>query len=211
MIDPWGTQSIAEVEVNVPFEEPSGNVPNDFQQFSGERQLSNVTPNLRNEIYDSAPEMTIDTNLDYQAVIETSDGIIRVDLFESESPITVNNFVNLAEDGYYDGLTFHRVLPNFVAQGGDPTGVGSGGPGYQFVDELNNGLVFSGFGQLAMANSGPNTNGSQFFFTLNENPAFAGEHTIFGDVIQGENVLLDVNLTSSGVAEIIQRVTIEVV
>ena len=211
VIDPWGTQSIAEVEVNVPFESPSGTVPNDFQPFSGERQLSNVTPSLRNEIYDSAPEMTIDTNLDYQAVIETSDGIIRIDLFENESPITVNNFVNLAEDGYYDGLTFHRVLPNFVAQGGDPTGVGSGGPGYQFVDELNNGLVFSGFGQLAMANSGPNTNGSQFFFTLNENPAFAGDHTIFGDVTQGENVLLDVNLTSSGVPEVIQRVSIEIV
>ena len=203
---------IVDFEVNVPFTEPNQALPDDFEAFSGQRQLSNVTPSLRNQLYDAAPELTIDTSLDYQAVIETSDGIIRFDLFESESPLTVNNFVNLAEDGFYDGLVFHRVIDNFVAQGGDPTGIGSGGPGYTFVDELDNGLEFSGFGQLAMANSGPNTNGSQFFFTLNDNPAFAGEHTIFGDVIAGEDVLRAVNVTGQGNApQVIQRVTIEIV
>jgi len=156
--------------------------------------------------------MSIDTSLNYQAVIETADGLIRIDLFAAESPITVNNFINLAEDGFYDGLTFHRVinLPP-IAQGGDPTGAGFGGPGFQFVDELDNGLEFERFGQLAMANAGPNTNGSQFFFTLNDNPAFAGQHTIFGQVVAGQDALLAINKTSTGVPEIIQRVTIEVV
>ena len=127
------------------------------------------------------------------------------------SPITVNNFVNLAEDGFYDGVTFHRVIDDFVAQGGDPTGTGSGGPGYQFVDELNNGLNFRGFGQLAMANSGPDTNGSQFFFTLNDNPAFSGDHTIFGEIVEGEDVLRAIELTNgSNTPEVIQRVRIEI-
>ena len=210
--DPAATEEvIVNFDVNVPFATPNQSLPGDFEEFSGQRQLSNVPPSLRNQIYSSAPSLSIDTSLDYQAVIETSDGIIRFDLFESESPLTVNNFVNLAEDGFYDGLVFHRVLDNFVAQGGDPSGSGSGGPGYTFVDELDNGLEFSGFGQLAKANSGPNTNGSQFFFTLNDNPAFAGQHTIFGEVIAGEDVLRAVNLTGAGAPQVIQRVTIEIV
>ena len=209
--DPEGLGSQFTFTVSSPFESPTGSVPADFQAFSGNRQLSNTLPSARNAIYQSAPAITIDTSLDYQAILETADGEIRFDLFESESPLTVNNFVNLAEDGFYDGLTFHRVINNFVAQGGDPTGAGSGGPGYEFADEINNGLEFNGFGQLAMANSGPNTNGSQFFFTLNDAPSFSGDHTIFGEVISGEQVLRDINLTSSGDPEIIQRVRIEIV
>lgn len=198
--------------VTTSFELPTAEIPDDFQQFSGNRQLSNTDPALRNNIYDAAPAFNIDTSLNYQAVIETADGEIRFDLFENESPITVNNFVNLAEDGFFDGLTFHRVIEGFVAQGGDPTGAGAGGPGYQFADELDNGLEFNGFGQLAKANSGPDTNGSQFFFTLNDSPAFAGEHTIFGQVIEGEQVLRDVNLTTpGGEPEVIRRVRIEIV
>ena len=204
--DEAGLGSQFTFSVTSPFETPTAQIPDDFAQFSGNRQLSDTDPVLRNNIYDAAPAFTIDTSLNYQAVIETANGDIRFDLFESESPLTVNNFVNLAEDGFYDGLTFHRVIGDFVAQGGDPTGAGAGGPGYQFADELDNGLEFTGFGQLAKANSGPNTNGSQFFFTLNDNPAFAGEHTIFGEIIEGEQALLDV---SQG--EIIQRVRIEIV
>ena len=170
-------------DVNVPFTPPAGAVPADFVPFSGQRQLAGTDPVLRNNIYDSAPEFNLEAGRDYRAIVETADGEIVVDLFENESPLTVNNFVNLALDGFYDGVTFHRVIDGFVAQGGDPSGTGGGGPGYQFVDELNNGLNFNGFGQLAMANSGPNTNGSQFFFTLSDNPSFAGNHTIFGEII----------------------------
>ncbi len=209
--DPEGLGQVFSFDVEVPFEEPTAEIPADFVPFSGLQQLSNTLPSLRNGIYDSAPEQTIDLSLDYQAVIQTDAGAIRFDLFENASPITVNNFVNLAQDGFYDGLNFHRVIDGFVAQGGDPTGVGSGGPGYQFVDELDNGLSFEGFGQLAMANSGPNTNGSQFFFTLNENPVFAGQHTIFGQVIEGADILRAVRFTTgSATPTVIQSVRIEV-
>ena len=197
--------------VDVPFTPPSGPIPDNFVPFSGQRQLAGTTPSLRNNIYDSAPAFNINTAQNYWAYIETADGEIVIDLFENDAPLTVNNFVNLALDGFYDGVTFHRVIQNFVAQGGDPTGTGSGGPGYQFVDELNNGHEFDGFGQLAMANSGPNTNGSQFFFTLNNNPAFAGEHTIFGEVVSGADVLNSVAFTNgSNVPEVIQRIRIEI-
>ena len=208
--DEAGLGSQFTFSVTTAFEAPTAQVPDDFEPFSGNRQLSDVDPILRNNIFDSPPPFNIDTSLNYQAVIETANGDIRFDLFETESPLTVNNFVNLAEDGFFDGLTFHRVIDNFVAQGGDPTGAGPGGPGFQFADELDNGLEFTGFGQLAMANAGPNTNGSQFFFTLNDNPAFAGEHTIFGELIEGdaagEQALLDVTQ-----GEVIQRIRIEIV
>ena len=209
--DPAGLESTFTFVVEAIYELPTGQLPGNFVPFSGQRQLSNTTPSLRNNIYSAAPAFNIDTSLNYQAVIDTADGEIRFELFAAQSPLTVNNFINLAEDGFFDGISFHRVIDDFVAQGGDPTGTGSGGPGYQFADELNNGLEFESFGQLAMANSGPNTNGSQFFFTLNENPAFAGQHTIFGRVIAGEDVLRAVNLTNAGVPEIIRRVRIEIV
>tara|TARA_Y100001970_G_scaffold290066_1_gene422442 strand:+ start:677 stop:1354 length:678 start_codon:yes stop_codon:yes gene_type:complete len=131
------------------------------------------------------PEMTINLQKQYTAVIETELGNITLRLFSSESPVTVNNFVFLAKQGYYDGVTFHRVIHNFMVQGGDPTGSGSGGPGYMFEDEVNNGLTFDKPGLLAMANAGPNTNGSQFFITHVPTPHLNNNHTIFGEVIEG--------------------------
>ncbi|HSK65684.1 MAG TPA: peptidylprolyl isomerase, partial [Anaerolineales bacterium] len=111
-----------------------------------------------------------------------------VQLFPAEAPVTVNNFVFLAREGYYDGTTFHRVLEGFMAQGGDPTGTGLGGPGYAFEDEFSS-LTFDRAGLLAMANSGPNTNGSQFFITYGPTPHLNGRHTIFGEVIEGMDVV----------------------
>ena len=114
--------------------------------------------------------------------IITAKGDININLLPDKSPVTVANFVNLAKKGYYDGLKFHRVIDNFMAQGGDPTGTGMGGPGYQFEDEVNNGLNFSKAGKLAMANAGPGTNGSQFFITTVPTEWLNGNHTIFGEV-----------------------------
>ena len=114
--------------------------------------------------------------------IITAKGDVNINLLPDKSPVTVANFVNLAKKGYYDGLKFHRVIDNFMAQGGDPTGIGMGGPGYRFEDEVNNGLNFSKAGKLAMANAGPGTNGSQFFITTVPTEWLNGNHTIFGEV-----------------------------
>lgn len=122
------------------------------------------------------------------ATINTNHGSIRIQLFPSEAPKTVDNFVKLSKDGFYDGVIFHRVIPNFMIQGGDPTGTGMGGPGYQFEDEFHPSLVFDSAGYLAMANSGPNTNGSQFFITTVPTPHLNGAHTIFGRVLEGQDV-----------------------
>jgi peptidyl-prolyl cis-trans isomerase B (cyclophilin B) len=132
----------------------------------------------------SSLPMTIDVNKHYQATIEATAGTIIVDLFPREAPITVNNFVTLARKKFYDGTTFHRVVENFVIQGGDPTGTGTGGPGYYFEDETDpekNPHLFQP-GTLAMANHGRNTNGSQFFITPRATPELQGKHTIFGQV-----------------------------
>ncbi len=115
--------------------------------------------------------------------IITAKGDVNINLLPDKSPVTVANFVNLAKKGYYDGLKFHRVIDNFMAQGGDPTGTGAGGPGYRFEDEVNNGLNFSKSGKLAMANAGPGTNGSQFFITTVPTEWLNGNHTIFGEVV----------------------------
>jgi cyclophilin family peptidyl-prolyl cis-trans isomerase len=139
--------------------------------------------------YDAAPPMTIDVSKEYLATFKlASGGEFVVQLFPTEAPVTVNNFVFLAREGYYDGTTFHRVLEGFMAQGGDPTGTGMGGPGYAFEDELSS-LTFDRAGLLAMANSGPNTNGSQFFITYGPTPHLNGRHTIFGEVIEGMDVV----------------------
>jgi cyclophilin family peptidyl-prolyl cis-trans isomerase len=116
-------------------------------------------------------------------------GEFKVRLFADRTPITVNNFVFLAREGFYDGTTFHRVLDGFMAQGGDPQGTGMGGPGYQFEDEIQPDLTFDRAGLLAMANAGPNTNGSQFFITYDATPHLNGLHTIFGEVIEGMDVV----------------------
>ena len=126
---------------------------------------------------------------DYRAVIETNKGRMVVDLFQDEAPETVNNFVFLARNRYYDGVVFHRVLEDFMAQTGDPTGSGRGGPGYQFGDETDNGLQHDAKGTLSMANAGPGTNGSQFFITFVPTPHLNGRHTVFGRVLEGEEVL----------------------
>lgn len=164
-------------------------------EITGDRPLASIEPAQRADYYDAEPEMTIDTEKEYQAVIRLENGGEMVfDLFDDESPITVNNFVYLANQGYYDGTTFHRVLANFMAQGGDPTGTGAGGPGYMFADETDNGLTFDRRGLLAMANAGANTNGSQFFITFVPTPHLDGAHTIFGELVEGDDVLSGLTL-----------------
>jgi cyclophilin family peptidyl-prolyl cis-trans isomerase len=122
------------------------------------------------------------------ATMQTNHGSIGLELFDEDAPNTVGNFTKLARDGFYDGVIFHRVIPDFMIQGGDPTGTGSGGPGYQFEDEFNENLVERG--ALAMANAGPNTNGSQFFIvTADACPWLDGKHTVFGRVVSGMNVV----------------------
>jgi len=123
------------------------------------------------------------------ATIQTSKGSIRLQLFPDEAPLTVLNFVNLAQRGYYDGLKFHRVIENFMIQGGDPTGAGTGGPGYQFRDEFHSKLKHDGPGVLSMANSGPNTNGSQFFITYTATAWLDRKHSVFGRVTAGLDVV----------------------
>ncbi len=138
--------------------------------------------------YSSPPPMTIDPMAGYTATIRTNKGNIVVELLPGPAPKTVNNFVFLANEGFYDGTIFHRVIPNFMIQGGDPTGTGTSGPGYKFEDEINPMFVFDRAGILAMANAGPNTNGSQFFITTVATPHLNGAHTIFGRVTEGQTV-----------------------
>jgi peptidyl-prolyl cis-trans isomerase B (cyclophilin B) len=122
------------------------------------------------------------------ATLHTSEGVIELELYSDDAPKTVENFVNLVGDGFYEGVIFHRVIPDFMIQGGDPTGTGMGGPGYQFEDEFNQHRVVRG--ALAMANAGPNTNGSQFFIvTAEETPWLDGKHTVFGKVTSGMDVV----------------------
>jgi len=165
-------------------------VPDDFVPFAGEGALASVLPTARANAYDEAPPMTIDPANDYVAVMRTDAGTIRLELFADSAPITVNNFVNLARDGFYDGVGFHRVLEGFMAQGGDPTGSGTGGPGYQFVDEFDPALRFDRPGLFAMANAGAGTNGSQFFITFAETPNLNDRHTIFGQLANPEDPAL---------------------
>ena len=131
--------------------------------------------------------------------IITAKGDININLLPDKSPVTVANFVNLAKKGYYNGLKFHRVIENFMAQGGDPTGTGAGGPGYQFEDEVNNGLNFSKAGKLAMANAGPGTNGSQFFITTVPTEWLNGNHTIFGEVVSDTDLAVVKKLSNGDV------------
>ena len=138
--------------------------------------------------WSSPPPMTIDKNATYTAVLRTSEGNITVALDPAQAPKTVNNFVFLAKEGFYDGLTFHRVIPDFVIQGGDPEGTGSGGPGYQFEDELPEAGAYK-LGSLAMANAGPNTNGSQFFIiTGQQGVQLPPNYSLFGQVTKGQDV-----------------------
>lgn len=141
--------------------------------------------------YRTPPAMQIDQNKKYTAVFHTNKGDIRIRLFADKAPITVNNFVFLAREGYYNNTTFHRVIGGFMAQGGDPTGTGRGGPGYSFDDEPGAlALKHDKAGILSMANAGPNTNGSQFFITHGPTPHLNGRHGVFGEVVDGMDVLM---------------------
>jgi len=133
--------------------------------------------------------MQIDPKKSYRATIETARGNIEIELHAQHAPKTVNNFVFLAREGFYDGVTFHRIVDNFVIQGGDPTGTGTGGPGYRFEDEVKNNPLKHETGVLSMANAGPNTNGSQFFVTHAPQPHLNGRHTVFGKVVGGMDVV----------------------
>lgn len=131
----------------------------------------------------------IDPSKTYHATIETTKGTIELELYAQHAPKTVNNFVFLARDGFYDGITFHRVIANFMIQSGDPTGTGRGGPGYVFEDELVNNPLRHEAKVISMANAGPNTNGSQFFITHTPQPHLNGKHTVFGKVTKGHDVV----------------------
>jgi cyclophilin family peptidyl-prolyl cis-trans isomerase len=144
-------------------------------------------PAPKPKTYSAPPPMGMDINKKYTATMETAKGKLVLELFAKDVPNTVNNFVFLAREGFYDGCTFHRVIPNFMAQGGDPTGTGMGGPGYKFADEFTSHK--HGTGSLSMANAGANTNGSQFFITYTPQPGLDGKHTVFGQLIDGMDVL----------------------
>lgn len=139
--------------------------------------------------WDSAPDMTIETDRSYAVTMETSKGTIELELYPEHAPVTVNNFVFLAGEGFYDGTKFHRVISNFMIQGGDPTGTGRGGPGYRFADETRNNPLRHEAKVISMANAGPNTNGSQFFITHAPQPHLDGKHTVFGKVTAGADVV----------------------
>lgn len=179
-----------------------------------------LPPEQRNGIYSEPPPMNIDTAATYRAVIATENGEMTFELLAANAPITVNNFVNLATDGFYNGVTFHRVLEDFMAQGGDPTGMGSGGPGYQFVNEYTPGIEFGEPGAvngerglLAMANAGPNTNGSQFFITFDQAGFLpASDYTVFGRLTNGDDALRAIRMREPSIdpdpGDLITSVTI---
>lgn len=139
--------------------------------------------------WSNPPEMRVDPEKTYEATIETNRGDIELELYPQYAPETVNNFVFLAGEGYYDGVTFHRVIDNFMIQGGDPTGTGRGGPGYTFADEVKGNPLKHETCVISMANAGPNTNGSQFFITHAPQPHLDGRHTVFGKVVDGEEAV----------------------
>ena len=163
---------------------------------------SEPAPTPKPMSYSVPPAVTIDTSKQYTAIIETEKGSLVLELFASDVPVTVNNFVFLAREGFYDGTTFHRVISSFMAQGGDPTGTGTGGPGYTFADEFTKHTHVTG--ALSMANAGPNTNGSQFFITYTPQNHLDGKHSVFGQLIDGMDVLEAIEQ-----GDTIVRITIE--
>lgn len=173
---------------------------------------SESAPSSKPKTYSSPPPMVIDTAKSYTATIEMEKGDLVLELFASDVPNTVNNFVFLAREGFYDNCTFHRVIPGFMAQGGDPTGTGRGGPGYQFADEFSEHTHVTG--ALSMANAGANTNGSQFFITYSPQHGLDGRHAVFGQLIEGMEVLeqitpRDPSQNPSFTGDRIIRITIE--
>ncbi len=161
--------------------------PAEICEATGEVETSETTTYAE-------PASVLESGVDYRAILCTGAGAVYVDLFEELTPITVNSFIFLSEEGFYNNTTFHRVIEEFMAQAGDPTATGSGGPGYAFADEFVPFLTFDTPGWLAMANSGPGTNGSQFFITTAETPWLDSRHTIFGQVLEGEDNVLNIAL-----------------
>jgi peptidyl-prolyl cis-trans isomerase B (cyclophilin B) len=154
----------------------------------GSRSQPPEKPSRKN--YSSPPPMIINTEKQYTATIKTNKGDLVLELFTKDAPATVNNFVFLAREGFYDGTTFHRVIPDFVAQGGDPSGTGTGNPGYFFADEITKHIHVTG--SLSMANAGPNTNGCQFFITYAPQPHLDGKHSVFGRLVWGTSILKNI-------------------
>ena len=154
--------------------------------------------------YAKPPDFQIDVRKRYTATIYTDRGAIELQLHADKAPITVNNFVFLAREKFYNNVTFHRVIADFMIQGGDPTGTGRGGPGYRFADEIDRSLRHDKAGLFSMANAGPNTNGSQFFITHVATPWLDGKHTVFGRVVSGQDV---VNAVRQG--DLLKSVTIQ--
>jgi len=148
-----------------------------------------------------APSGALDTSKTYTATFDTDAGKFTILLFDDEAPLTVENFINLATIGFYDGIMFHRVIPGFMAQGGDPKGTGGGGPGYRFRDEFDATRRHSKPGILSMANSGPNTNGSQFFITFAPTPHLDDKHSVFGEVTEGLDNVLRIAVRDPGTAQ----------
>jgi len=160
--------------------------------------------------YAAPPPMTINIDSGYIATIRTNKGEIIVELSPSLAPNTVNNFIFLTQEGFYDGVIFHRVIEDFMIQGGDPTATGTGGPGYEFGDEIDSLLDFGQGGVIAMANSGPDTNGSQFFITVAPAPHLNGAYTIIGQVIQGQDVAEAISKVATGAGDRpVEPITIE--
>ncbi len=158
--------------------------PNDFDSLASMVKLYQMQDNL----YTDCPPMTIDQNKTYTATLKTTKGDIVIELYPAKAPFTVNSFIFLAKEGYYNNVPFHRVIPDFVAQAGDPSGTGMGGPGYTFSNEVDPSLRFDKPGVVGMANSGPTANGSQFFITYVPYPKLDGSYTVFGQVVSGMDV-----------------------
>ena len=172
-----------------------------------------LTPQPERATRFAAAEPVLEADRDYRALVQTNRGDIVIDLHQDDTPVTVNNFVFLALQRYYDGVVFHRVLEDFMAQTGDPTGSGRGGPGYQFADEIAPQLRHDGKGVLSMANAGPGTNGSQFFITFAATPWLDGKHAVFGRVTEGLEVLdaltrIDPSRAGGATPDRMERVTI---
>jgi cyclophilin family peptidyl-prolyl cis-trans isomerase len=158
---------------------------------------------LAEQQFSDCPTMTVDPDASYKAIVETEKGSFVIDLFVDKAPMAVNSFIFLAENGWFDGITFHRVLEGFVAQTGDPSGTGFGGPGYRYSVETSPDMLFDREGLVAMANAGEDSNGSQFFITYAEAPDLNGGYTIFGEVVEGMDVVRDISLRNpQGVSDL---------
>ncbi|WP_409346878.1 peptidylprolyl isomerase [Paenibacillus sp. MBLB4367] len=192
---------------NKPTASPSPSATNKQVQGGGATPSPSTSPSISPspagaKQWNKAPEMKIDKNKTYVAEVKTNKGAFKIELFAKDAPKTVNNFVFLAKEGFYDGVIFHRIIESFMIQGGDPKGTGSGGPGYKFEDELKNGHSYEP-GIVAMANAGPNTNGSQFFICTGEDSKGLNKqpnYTIFGKISEGMDVVTKIAKTPVAVA-----------